>query len=1108
MFQKIGGVIFFLAFSPAAWAYDFEADGIYYNILSLDDKTVAVTYESFSGGDYSGDVVIPATVTHNGTEYRVTTIDDYAFYKCTGLTEITIPNSVTSIGYEAFSDCTDLKAVYISDVAAWCKIAFHNSGSSGGINWTTSNPLTIAHNLYLNDGLITDLKIPEDITSIGAGAFYGCTSLTSVTIPKDVVSVGEAAFFGCTGLKAVYISDLAAWCKISFAVDYKYDYTDHSYSWIRASNPLNYAHNLYLDGKLVTDVKIPEGFTSISEGTFWGCDSLKSVTIPNSVISIGNLAFSGCQSLTSVTIPNSVTSIGHRAFMDCTGLTSVTIGTGVKSIGECVFSGTSLNAVHISDVAAWCKIAFHNSGYSGGISWTTSNPLTIAHNLYLNDDLIIDLKIPEGVTAINDAAFYGCTSLKSVTIPKSITNIGLEAFYGCTSLKAVYISDMATWCRIKIADTFILGATRSCFSNPLFYAHNLYLDSKLVINLKIPENITDIGVSAFSGCSSLKSVTIPESVTTIGEEAFSDCTGLTSITIPESVTTIGGAFSNCSGLTEVYFNADSCIKIGSSAIFSNCTSLSTVHIGKNVKQIPDYAFPGCTNLRTINSLCTTPPRINGNTFNDATYKNAIVNYPKGTLRIYKNAVVWKKFTYPTIQELLNPQLTGDSVGETKYHCTVSYTRDVDCPISKLYMSMDKKEYALDTALTSIPVTLSDLEPETKYDAQFIIETIYGDQVVTSVTFTTDTVHLTAQPAKTTDVKATLEAEVECDAETGYGFEWRRYGAPENLPPTRVEAYNIDGKIAGTLRKLTPEAYYEFRPYYRSASGKYYYDEWVAFGTFDSGVEWDPTVSTRSGEVHGNNSTISAYVVEGSDELLSQGFEYWTETPAARSTASEPERIEGSGTLMSVTLTGLDYNTTYYYRAYATTAKKTTYGNTESFTTGEAPVVQDFEPSGITPDNGSEVTELKTFTLEFEETPSLVKTEATLTKGEDSYPATLAAGEGNTLEITLADTLKVAGEYTLTIPEGSFGDADFAADPAFGHCNPVLTYTYTIKEPEPVEPDEPDEPSSITETPTDAEHITVYNLQGVLVLETDDAADLKTLQNGAYIVNGKKMIIAR
>ena len=178
-----------------------------------------------------------------------------------------------------------------------------------------------------------------------------------------------------------------------------------------------------------------------------------------------------------------------------------------------------------------------------------------------------------------------------------------------------------------------------------------------------------------------------------------------------------------------------------------------------------------------------------------------------------------------------------------------------------------------------------------------------------------------------------------------------------------------------------------------------------------------------------------------------------------------------------------------------------------------PVVQDFKPATTSPADNSEVEALKTITLIFTEKPALAAEAQTITlAGNDTLlTATLSAGEGNTLEITLADTLKAAGEYTLTIPEGTFGDADFADDPTVGHCNPELVYTFTITEPEPAEPDEPenpDDPSAVTETQQDAEHITVYNLQGVLILETNDAAALKTLQNGAYIVNGKKMIIVR
>ena len=186
------------------------------------------------------------------------------------------------------------------------------------------------------------------------------------------------------------------------------------------------------------------------------------------------------------------------------------------------------------------------------------------------------------------------------------------------------------------------------------------------------------------------------------------------------------------------------------------------------------------------------------------------------------------------------------------------------------------------------------------------------------------------------------------------------------------------------------------------------------------------------------------------------------------------------------------------------------------------VTYDFEATPtITPaENDETITVLSTFTLTFDERPALVGDSATVMKADSSayYPARITASEdgksfiialqGNEQTKAAEYSLTEAGTYVLVIPAGTFGDDVFAADPKTGHSNPELTYTYTIKEPEPIEPDEPDEPSSITETQADAEHIAVYNLQGVPVLETDDAADLKTLQNGAYIVNGKKMIIVR
>ena len=247
--------------SIIANAYDFEVGGIYYN----KDGNCAIVTDGNS--KYSGDVSIPSTVNYGGMEYSVTSIGVGAFYGCTSLTSVIIPNSVTSIG-----------------------------------NW----------------------------------AFYFCSGLTSVTIPNSVTSIGHDAFEDCTGLTSVHITDLAAWCKIAFNSS--------------TSNPLYYAHHLYLNGEEIKDLVIPNSVTSIGDCAFYECTGLTSVTIPNSVTSIGGFAFYYCTGLTSVTISKSVTSIGISAFNGCSGLISVTIPNSVMSIGDWAFAYCSNLKSVISEI--------------------------------------------------------------------------------------------------------------------------------------------------------------------------------------------------------------------------------------------------------------------------------------------------------------------------------------------------------------------------------------------------------------------------------------------------------------------------------------------------------------------------------------------------------------------------------------------------------------------------------------------------------------------------------------------------------------------------------------------------------------------------------------
>ena len=373
------------------------------DIVILDRVTRIAEFE-FCCCESLTDIVLPE---------GVTSIGDRAFHNCSALSSIVIPDSVTSIGESAFKNCISLKSFEIpSSVTSIGFVAFSGCKSLSSLvipasvvnlngnpfcGWYGELKCLSPYFIYDNKVLFDKDKskiiafrdkdttlyvIPDGVTSIGDGAFWGCTSLTSLVIPESVTSIGDYAFVGCDSLTDIVIPD-----RVTRIGEFAFGGCES-----------------------LTDIVLPEGVTSIGGSAFKNCISLTDIVIPDSVTSIGNYAFSGCGFLTDIVLPEGVTSIGDRAFDGCRSLTDIVLPDCVTSVGEYAFHYCfSLTGIVIPDSVT----SIGGGAFCG--CWSLSS-----------------LVIPDSVTSIGSGAFYDCKSLKGLVIPNSVTSIGDGAFWGCS----------------------------------------------------------------------------------------------------------------------------------------------------------------------------------------------------------------------------------------------------------------------------------------------------------------------------------------------------------------------------------------------------------------------------------------------------------------------------------------------------------------------------------------------------------------------------------------------------------------------------------------------------------------------------------------------------
>ena len=509
---------------------------------------------------------------------NVTSIGDCAFSGCSALESLILPESLTSMGYQMIEG-TAISSITIPKNVSACGSSSYNGPLANSKVLTTvifeDGMTAIPSYILASDyytSYVTNVQIPDTVTSIGNSAFYKCSNLEKITLPQKLKKIGQIAFSGCASINEVFLGKN-----------------------ITEIGSSAFASCTNLESVTMSYNSTVEYTASIGDSVFIDCTSLAKVSLSENVASIGNCTFSGCSALESLILPESLTSMGSR-MIEGTAISSITIPKNVSSCGGGYYNsdnGPLANSKVLTTVI-----------FEEGM---TAIPSYILESDDYNS-YVTNVQIPDTVTSIGESAFYKCSRLEKITLPQKLTVIERDAFSGCTSIKGVSLGKNITEIGYgAFASCTNLESITMSYNSTVEYTtsidNSVFLDCTSLTKVSLSENVTSIGNCAFSGCSALESLTLPESLTSMGYQMIEE-TAISSITIPKNVSSCSSTYSTDNGplanskvLTTVIFE-EGMTAIPSYILASDdyTSYVSKVIIPASVRSIGDYAFYKCNNM--------------------------------------------------------------------------------------------------------------------------------------------------------------------------------------------------------------------------------------------------------------------------------------------------------------------------------------------------------------------------------------------------------------------------------------------------------------------------------------------------------------------------------